>query len=208
MYAHPQASHVMLRGLVHMGSVAHLEDRVTPNVRYTTDLHGSVTTGPTQTSSTGSSTQDGPPDVSAEIPDDELELPPGFIAPGAVPVVVEAWDLDADPETYKIQLGDTLVGLAATYLGDGGRWREIWDFQTPELRSRNTPDAITTTRTLRMPKEAAANLRMWIDRGKPTQSKPGELKPNTIDKLGGKKNVAIAAAATVGVLGIGYVLLR
>lgn len=137
------------------------------------------------------------------------DLPPGWVAPGAVPVYVDAWDTTDDPALYTIQGGDTLVGLAATYLGDGARWKEIWNYQTADTRSRNSPDRITTTRVLQMPPEARDNFLNWIDRGKPGNKKPGEVKPTVVDKVarsipGGRTTLYVVGG--LGVLGALYTL--
>lgn len=112
--------------------------------------------------------------------------PPGFVAPGAVPVVLAAWDLDATPPRYQLQNGDTFVGLAATYLGDGGRWLELWQAQTPNYRASHTADAIFAGEIVNMTKEAADNLRSWIDKGEPPGSTPGQIATQKkVDKMRG-----------------------
>lgn len=46
--------------------------------------------------------------------------------PSAPPHRAAAWD----GAEYMIHSGDTISGLAARYLGDPARWREIWSMQT------------------------------------------------------------------------------
>lgn len=133
------------------------------------------------------------------------EPPPGFVGPGAVPVVVEAWDVDSDPARYQLQYGDTLAGLAATYLGDGTRWKEIWAVQDPNFRATRSPDKLYASEWINMPDEARDNFLAWIDKGEPPGKTPGGLaKQKKADKLRGKgewKKFALfggLAAAAVG----------
>lgn len=99
------------------------------------------------------------------------QLPPDFVAPGAVPVRPENWDLEAEPYAlYTLAWGDTYVGLAATYLGDGARWREIWDLNrtiTPD------PDKIGVGQTINMPEEARQKMKRWLQG--PKKDLPGKL---------------------------------
>jgi hypothetical protein len=98
-------------------------------------------------------------------------LPPGFVAPGAVDVRPANWDLDSEPyATYKLAWGDTYVGLSATYLGDGARWREIWDLNRAQ---HPNPDQIGVAQIVNMPDEARDKMRRWL-RGK-RKGLPGEL---------------------------------
>lgn len=72
---------------------------------------------------------------------------------------------------YKLQAGDTLSGLARTYLGDFARWREIWSIQSAAFkasprrveeakRKGQTPvDVIFVGEILEMPAEAIAEAR-------------------------------------------------
>jgi hypothetical protein len=102
--------------------------------------------------------------------------------PAAVPVEASRWNTDAQPAEYRVASGDTLSGLAATYLGSPARWKEIWDMQ-PGARRQGpgaSPDKIFTDEILLMPDEARDNLIAFIAAGKPTGKKPGEL--TTTDK--------------------------
>ncbi len=126
-------------------------------------------------------------------------LPPGFVAPGGVEVRPENWDLDAKPfATYAIAMGDTLVGLAATYLGDGARWTEIYDTGSNRAQFPN-PSALNHPGPLDMPHEARDNMKKWLQKGKPL-TPPGEMPPPTIAEKA-KKNwpwLVGGAAAAVG----------
>jgi len=99
------------------------------------------------------------------------EVPPEFVAPGAVKVRPENWEIDADPHAlYTLAWGDTYVGLSATYLGDGARWREIWDMNratTPD------PDKIYVGQVIQMPDEARDKLKRWLRGNK--KDLPGNL---------------------------------
>src|SRR6185295_951159 len=98
--------------------------------------------------------------------------------PGAVPVVAGAWDFQAQPyATYVLQQGDTLSGLAATYLGSGTRWKEIWAVQSPNYKAQRTPDHIFYGDVINMPDEAAGNAHAWINEAPGKRpAKPGDKK--------------------------------
>lgn len=49
---------------------------------------------------------------------------------------------------YTISMGDTLIKIAAKTLGDGNRWREIYDANKDRLKN---PDAVTVGVKLRIP---------------------------------------------------------
>lgn len=76
-----------------------------------------------------------------------IDLPPGFVAPGKVPVRCERWDGDQ----YRLASGDTYVGLAKAYLGDGERWREIWDLNRA---LHPNPSVIGAGQVITMPADA------------------------------------------------------
>lgn len=103
-------------------------------------------------------------------PDVWPDVPPEFVAPGAVQVRPENWELDAEPYAlYTLAWGDTYVGLSKTYLGDGARWPEIWDLNratTPD------PDKIGVGQVINMPNEARDKMRAWLKRG--GKGLPGE----------------------------------
>lgn len=50
--------------------------------------------------------------------------------PGAVPFRPGHWNASTAPAEYVIAEGDTMVGIAARYLGAGARWTEIGALQT------------------------------------------------------------------------------
>jgi nucleoid-associated protein YgaU len=98
-----------------------------------------------------------------------------------------------DDGSYVVQRGDSVSGIAQTYLGAFARWREIWRIQSREFLGRHpTPDRIQVGDVMLMPKEAQDNARrLGVLKG---------LSP------GGKKGL-IAAGVGVGVLaavGVGY----
>lgn len=114
--------------------------------------------------------------------------PPGFVGPGAVPVVLHAWDVESTPARYQLQYGDTLAGLAATYLGDGTRWREIWNVQSANFRATRSPDTLYASEWIAMPNEARDNLKKWIDTGEPPGTTPGQIATqDRVDALRGGK---------------------
>jgi len=135
------------------------------------------------------------------------DTPPGFVAPGAVPPRPEKWDLDHQPFAHlTLTYGDTLVGLAKTYLGAGGRWTEIWN--TGGNRSKiPDPDVIMTTGPLDMPEEARANMVNWLNKGQPPGSLPGNTPPETTIETARRKWPLIAGGAAVG-LGVLYFATR
>jgi len=145
-------------------------------------------------------------DLSGE--DDEIDLvttPPLGTTPGSVPVREANWDLEAQPfATYLIASGDTFVGLAKTYFGNGERWKEIW--KTGDNQSKfPDPNWIASVGPLDMPEELRARMKLWIAKGKP--GKPGDLKKSEVDKSLEPKTkyyvaagVAALAAITIGVV--------
>ncbi|HTN84233.1 MAG TPA: LysM domain-containing protein, partial [Sorangium sp.] len=74
--------------------------------------------------------------------------PPPPIAPP--PIDAGLW---IAPNVYVVQSGDTLVRIAARYLGDGARWREIWTLNQERYAGRS-PDVIFPGDTLVLPPEA------------------------------------------------------
>ncbi len=61
--------------------------------------------------------------------------------------------------SYILQPGNTLSGLAATYLSAAARWPEIWNVQTDSYRAAHTPDKIIAGEVIAMPAEAQAKAR-------------------------------------------------
>lgn len=62
--------------------------------------------------------------------------------PGAVPFRPGNWNFETC--SYAPATGDTLSGMAATYLGNPNRWQEIWNMQPDQFRWTHTPDGICT----------------------------------------------------------------
>jgi hypothetical protein len=104
--------------------------------------------------------------------------------PAGVTPAREGWLEDG---RYKLQSGDTLSGLARTYLGDPARWREIWDLQPTDVKLGKSPDKLPVGFVLVMPKQAQTKAKDLSVLG-PTES---------------DKRVFVAVAATVGVVGVG-----
>jgi hypothetical protein len=76
-----------------------------------------------------------------------LEPPPPAEPPPPGPTL---W---SPPNVYHVQAGDYLVKIAATYLGDGARWPEIWALNKQRFPGRS-PDELFVGDTLVMPPEA------------------------------------------------------
>lgn len=93
--------------------------------------------------------------------------------PAAVPVRPSHWDLTVDPATYMVATGDTIAGLAATYLGSPTRWIEIWQMQPQEERANRSADNISPGERLLMPEEAKINF-LKLKKGQPI---PGDQPP-------------------------------
>lgn len=103
--------------------------------------------------------------------------------PGAVPVVCGAWD----GSNYRLQAGDTYVGLAATYLGDGARWQEIW---TLNKSQHPNPSVIFAGQVIKMPASAE----------KTKAKKCGELPPSIKKALPWVLIGVVGAVGTVAVI--------
>lgn len=93
------------------------------------------------------------PDKPQPLPDiPPLPAPKGSGWPPAAKPSKQAWRKDG---TYVLQPGDTLSGLAKTYLGQYTRWKEIWAVQTPEfLAKHKTADKVYAGEIMQMPPEA------------------------------------------------------
>lgn len=127
-------------------------------------------------------------------------LPPGFIAPGAVPVRVDHWDLGAQPfAAYVPAFGDTFVGLAATYLGDGSRWPDIWNTGGNSSKYPN-PDVIDNLGPIDMPDEARDNLKSWLKKGGPPGVVPGKTPPSKTAKAAKKLWPWLVGGAAIGLV--------
>jgi nucleoid-associated protein YgaU len=55
---------------------------------------------------------------------------------------------EARPHTYVIEQGDTLIGIARNILGNGNRWREIWDLNKEAIPN---PDVLPIGAELKLP---------------------------------------------------------
>ena len=129
--------------------------------------------------------------------------------PGAVPVRPENWKLDTS--TYVLSWGDTLTGLAVTYLGNGGRWREIWDAQPGSFRESNKPDKLGVGQALLMPAEAVANARVLVaNPGSRVQPNGEVIDPHgvVVSALPPWVKTAAAAAGLAALLGVAYMVSR
>lgn len=85
--------------------------------------------------------------VQGVAPEPPSAAPPPIALP---PIDTGLW---IAPDVYVVQSGDTLVRIAARYLGDGARWREIWVLNQERYAGRS-PDVIFPGDTLVMPAEA------------------------------------------------------
>jgi len=141
----------------------------------------------------------------------ELEILTGQNTPSGWPAAVtvrpDNWDMALQPAVYTIAAGDTLAGLAATYLGSPARWKEIWELQPAQFRFSNSPDKIFPGQKFMMPDEARDNLKAWLALGKPSGKKPGALSKSDKASAGYKKYLPYAAGAVVG-LGVLYLVSR
>lgn len=139
------------------------------------------------------------------------ELPPGFLYPGAVQTAAKAWE-SFDPPKYRLQWGDTFIGLATTYLGNPNRWREIYDLQPASARAtKGTRGWIAGQDVINMPKEAARNMQKWLNADAPANVTPAEVNKSgagdsivdKVDKMSPAAKIALAAGAAA----LGYYLL-
>ena len=106
-----------------------------------------------------------------------------------------------------IAAGDTLSGLAATYLGSPARWKEIWNLMPAQFRFSHSPDVITPGDVFNMPDEARDNLKAWLAMGKPTSKKPGQLSNADKQTATAKRYLPYVAGAVVG-LGVLWAFSR
>jgi len=113
--------------------------------------------------------------------------------PAAVKPRKEAWTANG---IYILQRGDTLWGLARTYLKSGPRWKEIWALQSDSWKSggcgpfpRRSPDHVCEGDQLFMPEEAKAEARRL-----------GVLPWSSV----GAGKLALAGLAVAALGGVGY----
>ncbi len=109
-----------------------------------------------------------PSAVPVSAPEPRADRGPVDGWPPPAKLSAEAW---LPTGQYKLQSGDTLAGLARTYLGEFSRWRELWVLQPAAFktlprrveeakRKGQTPvDVIFAGEVLEMPAEAIAEAR-------------------------------------------------
>jgi hypothetical protein len=90
--------------------------------------------------------------VSDSVPPVDCETPP------AAPTEEEAAPVPVQTRTYTTQPRDSLWKLAERHLGDGLRWRDLWELNRgisqPDGRSLRDPDLIRPGWLLRFPEDA------------------------------------------------------
>ena len=64
-------------------------------------------------------------------------------------MVEEEAEVEAEPQVYVVQTGDTLSKIAGQLLGDPKRWKEIWEANRDQIKN---PDLIQVGWKLRIPK--------------------------------------------------------
>jgi hypothetical protein len=94
------------------------------------------------------------PALAIPEPDAQGESTPS--SPRAVPYVRSAWLPDG---RYTLQPGNTLWGLAVSYMGAGSRYREIWAVQPASYKASRTPDRIRAGDVIAMPEDAQKKAR-------------------------------------------------
>lgn len=132
-----------------------------------------------------------PSGAALAIPEPDVPATPSTPSgsPKAAPYVRAAWRPDG---SYVLQPGNTLWGLAVSYLSSGPRWPEIWNVQPSGYRSQRTPDKIFAGDVIAMPTEAQAKARALGLYG---------VGSSVLGRGFTKTQVALAAAG-VGVVGL------
>lgn len=100
-------------------------------------------------------------------------MPGGW--PAAVPIRPANWH--PANRDYKLSPGDTLAGLAATYLGSPQRWNEIWNEQSDGFRATRKPDQLGAGEWIKMPLQAVATLMAATGRTPPPGTTPAPAPP-------------------------------
>lgn len=130
----------------------------------------------------------------------------GIAWPAARPVFSASWKQQPDGSwKYMLVEGDTLAGLATTYLGAPQRWKEIWNVNTALIAAGRKPDGLYAGELIRMPDEAidAAGLAGAIDPKLTPKGKREATESRT------KWAWIVGSVVGVGALGAGgYLLLR
>jgi len=193
------------RGLRHTGAPA----RPAPRRRYSSSMrfdtldgmmgigdltiHSSDDPAPVPPSDFPAGTFDVPGSGEVTLPEITITPGPGFDAgssgsssPSSAPSKA-AWA--RGDGSYILQNGDTLSGLAATYLRAKARWPEIWNAQASSYKSSHTPDKIFAGEVLAMPSEAQARARSMGLYG---------IGAGVLGRGFTGKQVALAAAGVVG----------
>jgi hypothetical protein len=101
--------------------------------------------------------QEGGDEVLTQLPD----IPEGTDLPASgwpAAVAIRPGNWAVENRDYKLAWGDTLSGLAATYLGSPQRWKDIWNEQSDPFRLNNNPDALHAGTWIRMPVDAVTTL--------------------------------------------------
>lgn len=129
--------------------------------------------------------------------------------PGPVPVRAANWDLDRS--TYVLEYGDTLSGLAATYLGNAARWSEIWAEQPGTFRLNRSPNKLNAGESLKMPPAAVENARTLLKNPGSKVGPNGKPQGPTGATLSewptwAKVGLGVGGLAALG--GLGYVALK
>lgn len=130
--------------------------------------------------------------------------------PSAVPIRPARWDVDTS--SYRVAYGDTLSGLAATYLGTPTRFREIWDCQDSQFRMSRSMDELMVDEWIRMPPDALATLYAALGEPPPPGTTPAPPPPGGYPAPAGpaapgvkkkKTNWALVGGIGAGIIGAG-----
>jgi hypothetical protein len=150
-----------------------------------------------------------PLDLGPDIPEGANLPASGW--PAAVAVRPGNWNVQA--RDYKLAWGDTLSGLAATYLGTPQRWSEIWAEQSDQFRLNNNPDKLHAGTWLRMPVGAVDTLYCAYGRNPPSGkacagAPPGGYKTTGTDPFSGQDSNAMMYAGAAAALVAAYVIFK
>lgn len=135
------------------------------------------------------------------------ETTPAGGTPGAVPFVAAAWRFSPPPARYLVQKGDTLSGIAITYLGSVGPGFKnvgaIAKLQPPNVHGPGPflADRIFAGQPLVMPPEAAATAQA-LDQGALPPPVPGAQEAATAAPRKTSRGViALLTALGTGIAG-------